>query len=155
MKTLLPALLLLLLTPALSSGQSGSNRFADLKSKIDALLKDRQNPTPLPERPANPFVLKQATVTVPDAPVETQPIPTTLDDDQILAFAVQRMRITGLVLRNGVAHLLINSASYREADLVPIRGSGDTVHYIRVVKITETEVTFGYNKGAMTIKLPN
>ena len=82
-------------------------------------------------------------------------MPTTLDDEQILAFAVARLRISGLVERSGVTHLLINSASYKESDLIPLRASGDTVYYIRLVRIADGTVTFGYNDHALTVKLPN
>lgn len=154
-------LLLSLLPFALAAqlpAQGGADRFGDLKAKIEALLSPRLNPSALPEKPANPFVstLPGLPVAVtPEAPIETQPIPTTLDDDQILAYAVARLRISGLVQRGGVTHLLINSASYKEADLVPLRASGDTVYYIRIVHIASTEVTFGYNQSTLTVKLPN
>lgn len=156
-RILLLSLLLLTLAPRLAA-QPSADRFSDLKAKIEALLNGRLNPAPLPDKPANPFVSTQPGLPVavtPEAPVETQPIPTTLDDDQILAYAVARLRISGLVQRGGVTHLLINSASYKESDLVPLRASGDTVYYIRIVLIGETEVTFGYNQSTLTVKLPN
>lgn len=149
-------LILLLFVSALAvrlPAQPGADRFAGLKTKIDALLNLRLNPAPLPDKPANPF---QFIVTgLPVETIITQPIPTTLDDEQILAYAVARLRISGLVERGGITHLLINSTSYKEADLVPLRASGDTVYYIRLVRIADGEVTFGYNDFTLTVKLPN
>jgi hypothetical protein len=144
--------------PLRSLGQGNADRFGDLKAKIATLLSPRLQPTALPEKPTNPFtvLMSAAPVSVTtEIPVEPVPIPTTLDDDQILAFAVARLRISGLVQRGGVTHLLINSASYKEADLVPLRAGGDTVYYIRLVLIGDSEVTFGYNQSTLTVKLPN
>lgn len=158
MKKILPLVLCALMLPVVGPAQPGADRFGDLKTKIEALLNARLQPAPLPEKPANPFVSLLPALPVPltpEAPVETTPIPATLDDDQVLAYAVVRLRISGLVQRAGVTHLLINSASYREADLIPLRAAGDTVYYIRLVRISETEVTFGYNQSSLTVKLPN
>jgi hypothetical protein len=150
-------LILLLCVTALTArlpAQPAADRFAGLKGKIEILLNPRLDPAPLPDKPANPF---QFIVTgLPaDIPSATIPIPTTLDDQQILAYAVARLRISGLVERGGVTHLLINSASYKEADLVPLRVGGDTVYYIRIVRIADGMVTFGYNDFALVVKLPN
>ncbi len=150
--------LVLFTLPLHGQGQAGADRFGDLKAKIASLLTPRLHPTALPEKPANPFTMLVSAVPVlatTEIPVEPVPIPTTLDDDQILAYAVARLRISGLVQRGGVTHLLINSASYKEADLVPLRTGGDTVYYIRLVRIGDTEVTFGYNQSTLTVKLPN
>ena len=152
-------LFLLLVISALAGrlpAQPGADRFAGLKGKIDTLLSPRLDPAPLPDKPANPFqfILTGLPVDIPDT-IATQPMPTTLSDEQILAYAVARLRISGLVERSGVTHLLINSASYKEADLIPLRASGDTVYYIRLVRIANGEVTFGYNDHALTVKLPN
>lgn len=153
-------LILLLFVSALAArlpAQPATDRFAGLKTKIEALLSPRLNPAPLPDKPANPFqfIVAGVPIETPPETINTQPIPTTLDDEQILAYAVARLRISGLVQRGGVTHLLINSASYKEADLVPLRASGDTVYYIRVVRIADGEVTFGYNDFTLTVKLPN
>jgi hypothetical protein len=155
----LAALLLLALTLTVPlPGQPGNDRFGGTKAKIEALLSPRLKPEPLPEKPANPFHFTQAgsVIVAPTDPVPTQPVPSTLsDDDQILAFSVARLRITGLVLRNGIAHLLINSSTYKESDLVPVRTGSDIVYYIRIVRITENEVTFGYNATSVVVPLPN
>jgi hypothetical protein len=152
-------LILLLSVAALAvrlPAQPAADRFAGLKAKIESLLNPRLEPAPLPDTPANPFqfIVTGLPANLPDT-VAAQPMPTTLSDEQILAYAVARLRISGLVERGGVTHLLINSASYKEADLVPLRTSGDTVYYIRLVRIADGMVTFGYNNHALTVKLPN
>ncbi|HEY8993513.1 MAG TPA: hypothetical protein VIM71_02410, partial [Lacunisphaera sp.] len=117
-------------------------------------------PEPLPDKPANPFqfTLPGSTVVTPGptTPGPVEPAPLVLaDDDQILAYGVSRLRITGHVLRGGVSHLLINATTYKQSDLIPVRGAGETVYYIRVVRITDGEVTFGYNASTLTVPLPN
>lgn len=157
MKNIIVLLLFVSVAAVRLPAQPGADRFAGLKAKIEALLSPRLNPAPLPEKPANPFqfIVTGLPIETPPETTTTQPIPTTLDDEQILAYAVTRLRISGLVQRGGVTHLLINSASYKEADLVPLRASGDTVYYIRLVRISDGEVTFGYNDFTLTVKLPN
>jgi hypothetical protein len=152
--------LLALVLTGLLPAQGPNDRFGGLKAKIEALLNPRLKPEPLPEKPANPFqfTLPGTPVVMPGAtePKPAQPVASVLsDDDQILAFGVARLRITGMVLRGGVSHLLINSTTYKESDLIPVRATGDTVYYIRVGKIAENEVTFGYNAATLTIPLPN
>lgn len=157
MKNLLLFLLFLAALAVRLPAQPGADRFGGLKAKIDILLNPRLNPDTLPEKPANPFqfVVTGLPLDTPPETVAMQPIPTTLDDEQILAYAVARLRISGLVERGGVTHLLINSASYKESDLIPLRAGGDTVYYIRLVRIADGGVTFGYNDHTLTVKLPN
>lgn len=157
MKNLLILLLCVTALAARLSAQPGADRFAGLKARIDTLLNPRLTPAPLPDKPANPFqfIVTGLPLDTPPETVITQPMPTTLDDEQILAYAVARLRISGLVERGGVTHLLINSASYKEADLIPLRAGGDTIYYIRLVRIANGAVTFGYNDFALTVKLPN
>lgn len=140
--------------------QGPGDRFGGLKAKIEALLSAHLKPEPLPDKPANPFqfTLPGSTVVTPGptVPSPTEPEPVTLsDDDQILAYGVARLRVTGQVLRGGVAHLLINSATYKQSDLIPVRAAGDTVYYIRIVRIADGEVTFGYNASTLVVPLRN
>jgi hypothetical protein len=146
----------------LLSAQGPGDRFGGLKAKIDALLSPRIKPDPLPDKAANPFQFTPPGSAVvllapdPAGPSSVEPEPDTLtDDERILTYAVARLRVTGLVQRGGVSHLLINSATYKVADLIPVRGTGETVYYIRVVRITDHEVTFGYNGTTLAVPLPN
>lgn len=161
MKKFATIILFALVLTGLLPAQGPSDRFGSLKAKIEALLDPRLKPDPLPANPANPFQFTPpgSTVVVMPGPVNPTPVepePNTLtDDEQILAYAVTRLRITGLVQRSGISHLLINSVTYKEADLIPVRGTGDTMYYIRVVRIADHEVTFGYNAVALVVPLPN
>ncbi len=155
----------LLLLPLLLAGFAGPvlaapDRFERTKAHIDALLDRRLKAVPLAAKPANPFLFALAGAVAPVGPVtpDTPPVigPTAAvlaDDDQILAYCVARLRITGQVLRGDVSLLMINANTYRVGDLVPVRGGGDTVYYVKVVRIEPNEVVFSYNDAVLTIAL--
>lgn len=159
--------LLCFLSAALGLAAAAPERFEKTRTRMDALLDRHRKAEPLPAKPANPFLfmppagLAAGPVGGPPG-IATGPVqpPTPeltaaalADDDQILAYCVARLRITGQVQRGGVAHLMINSATYRAGDLIPVHGSGDAVYYIKVAKVAPTEVVFGYNDAVLTIPL--
>ena len=164
---LLPCLLRCLAVALCVGGSSvlcygaAADRFDRTKAHIDALLNRRLKPEALPEKPANPFLYSAPGASIlatpgggPVAPVIPEPTANSLvDDDQILAFCVSRLRISGQVLRGGRAHLMINSNTYVEADLIPVRGNAETVYYVKIVRITPSEVVFGYNNAVFSLPL--
>jgi hypothetical protein len=161
MKTTSRLLALLLLT-GLFTGLPAADRFDRTKAHIDALLSHRLKPEALPAKPANPFLFSAPGSTLiatpggigPVTPVIPEPTANTLaDDDQILAFCVSRLRITGQVQRGGRTLLLINSNAYSESDLVPVRSSADVVYYVKIVRIAPGEVVFGYNEVVLSLPL--
>lgn len=149
--------LLALASIGLLSAQQPADRFAATRSKIESLLNQRLKATDLPESPANPFqFIPPGSATL--APVDQTPNQPESDllttDDQILAFSVSRLRVTGLVLRNNLFHVLINANTYKEGDLIPVRGPGEAVYYIRLMRISERDVTFRYNDTSVSVPLP-
>ncbi len=159
--TFIALLVLASLLPAL---QAAADRFDRTKAHLDALLNHRLKPEALPAKPANPFlftggsggtaILTPVERGGPVAPVIPEPTANSLsDDDQILAFCVSKLRIGGQVQRGGRAHLLINSATYKEADLIPVRANAETVYYVKIVRIAPGEVVFGYNDVVVTLPL--
>jgi len=158
------AFLVLLALAGLLSGLQAApapDRFDRTKAHIDALLNPRLKPEALPTKPANPFLYSGPGVALagppgggPVIPAIPEPTANTLaDDDQILAFCLSRIRIGGQVQRGGRAHLLINSNTYKETDLIPVRGNTDVVYYVRVVRISPSEVVFGYNDAVLSLPL--
>lgn len=155
-------LLALLLLAGLLPSLPAADRFDRTKAHIDALLSPRLKPGALPAKPTNPFLFSAPGATLvltpggpgPTTPFIPEPTANTLaDDDQILAFCVSRLRITGQVLRGGRTLLLINSNTYMESDLIPVRGSADTVYYVKIVRIAPGEVVFGYNEAVLSLPL--
>lgn len=147
------------------------DRFERTKARIDALLDHRLKPTALPAKPANPFVftgtgsLFAVNGAPPNTPTNAGPVgPTatvvpepaanaTLNDDQILAYCIARLRIGGLVQRGERAHLLINSSTYKEGDLIPVRVNAELTYYVKVVRISAGEVIFSYNDVVVALPL--
>ena len=163
-------LLLLSLLPAVLCLGAAPDRFERTKARIDALLSQRLKPDALPAKPANPFLFTGALFAVTNSgpagpagpttpakpPVTTSPDTTpnaVMTDEQILAFCVTRIRIGGQVMRGERTHLLINSATYKDGDLIPVRANAETVYYVKIVRIAPTEVVFGYNEVFVTLPL--
>ena len=140
------------------------DRFERTKTRIDALINHRLKPEPLPAKPANPFLftgpgalfaVKNDGTTNPTPVVPDATPNTVMSDEQILAFCVSRIRIGGQVMRGERAHLLINSATYKDGDLIPVRANAEIVYYVKVVRISPGEVVFGYNDVFVTFPLKN
>jgi hypothetical protein len=141
----------------LLSAQQPGDRFTTTRTKIESLLNQRLKATALPESPANPFQFTApgSALLAPIDPNPNQPESDLLTtDDQILAFSVARLRVSGLVWRNNVFHVLINANTYKEGDLIPVRGAGEAVYYIRLMRISERDVTFRYNDTSVSVLLP-
>ena len=115
------------LSSVLCSG-AAPDRFERTKAHVETLLSHRLKPDTLPAKPV-------------------------MTDEQILAFCVTRIRIGGQVMRGERAHLLINSATYKEGDLIPVRANTETVYYVKIVRISVGEVVFGYNDVFVTLPL--
>jgi len=153
-------LLVIALAASVAPGRaSTSDRFEKTRAHIEALLDRHRKIEPLPVKPANPFFFAAAA----PVPAETAPAKPTPEvapatralsgDEAILAYCVSRLRISGQVQRGGIAHLLINSATYRLGDLIPVRGTGDIVYYVRVSRLEPNEVEFAYNDVVFTVSL--
>ena len=146
-----------------------ADRYLRTKERIDALLKSRLNPDPLPATLANPFQLPAGMAVVdprtgpsPDLPAghKGDPVATTkpvepaipTNDTEALALYAADLKITGTVKLNGQAHLIINQSPYKEGDLLLLNRQNDTV-YLQIVRITQTELTLGLNQAVLTLKL--
>ena len=140
------------------------DRFERTKEHIDALLKLRLKPVPLPAVLPNPF---QSSGTVPATPVTGGPGPGTdqppttppepekplTDDDEILAHYAATLKISGQMMVNGLPHLIINSSPYKEGGLILVKGKDDTTFYLKVIRIAPNELTLGYNAVQLTLPL--
>jgi hypothetical protein len=162
MKNLRFLLLVCPLSSVLCVQAATPERFERTKARIDALLDHRLKPGELPAKPANPFAFNgpnslfivAGPPSGPSTPVVPEPVVNAvMDDDQILAFCVGRLRIGGQVQRGERAHLLINAATYKEGDLIPVRANAETVYYVKLVRIAPGEVIFGYNATFVTLPL--
>jgi len=139
-----------------------ADRFERTKEHIDALLKQRLEPEPLPAKLANPFQVSSATPVInlsdsPSTPNQVpapEPVEAVLSgDDEILAHYAVTLKVTGQLQIGGVAHLIINSAPYKEGSTIPVQGKGDMTYYLKVVRIAPTELTLGLNDATLVVPL--
>jgi hypothetical protein len=142
----------------LSAANTPPDRIEATLEQLNQLLDRHRKAEPLPAKPANPFAF--GAISAPALPANpTTPITTPIatsalsGDEQILAYCIARLRISGQVQRAGVRHVMINTATYREGDLVPVAGAGDTVYYVRVVRVEPGVVEFAYNEATVTVPI--
>lgn len=142
-----------------------ANQFERTKERIDALLKRRLNPDPLPANLANPFQLPAGTVVAelrdgnpPDLPPDRKGGPTDLlppdSDGEALARYAASLKITGTVKVDGQVHLIINQAPYKVGELLPLIFPSGTV-YLQIIRIAPAELTVGLNQAVQSVKFKN
>ncbi len=172
---LLTAGVLLLAAPAGAAPASSKaapkkavDRYERIQERIDALIKNRLKPDPLPAILPNPFQLSEAfplteNPRTPGGPTdhssdpaahETKPpvdAPPTGSDAEILAYYAATLRISGTVELNGRPQLVINQSPYKEGDLILLRHKDANV-YLRVVHIAPGELTLGYKAVEQILK---
>lgn len=135
-----------------------ADRYALTKARISALLDQRQNPTPLPANPPNPFYQtpKEAAgdpAAGRESP-DTPPVPEAADlsDIDTLRKYAAILKIGGVITRNGVLHLTINNTASRVGDAITV-GNKDRPVYLRIVNLTTTELTLGLNDATLAVPL--
>jgi hypothetical protein len=149
--------------PSVPASPKATDRFERTKERIDALLKNRLKPVPLPANPPNPFLLTEAaSTTTPGSATDhgTEPAPhdgaTVFDvtaphnDAEFLAFYAGTLKISGTVQLNGRPQLIINQSPYKEGDLILLRNKEASI-YLKVVRIAPGELTLGYNGVEQTL----
>ncbi|HVU18741.1 MAG TPA: hypothetical protein VHD32_17690 [Candidatus Didemnitutus sp.] len=129
-----------------SGGQPSADWIKRTKDRITILLGPQHDKTPMPANVPNPF-RQPGRMDV----TQTESRPEHGDADS-LDHLVSLLKINGLVTIGGVPQVLINQLLYKEGDLVAVR-IGDNPIYLRVVKISPTELTLELNKVEQTIRL--
>jgi len=122
------------------------------QQRIDALLKLRMKPEPLPVTLPNPFqvVSGSATRSEGDAPVVPAETPVDTSADALARY-VAKLQIGGLIRISGQPQLFINDAPRKEGDFLIVEQK-DAVIYLQIMKITSSTVTFRLNEATLTVK---
>ncbi|MBI2516225.1 MAG: hypothetical protein HYV95_04855 [Opitutae bacterium] len=136
-------------TPAKAPAKSAVAGFERTKARITELLGPRQKAVPLPAVLPNPFSVTAAPAPDPGSNTPAGPPAAPVD---LLTRLAQSFRIGGVIQRGDKPSLIINSAAYREGDILPIR-EGETVHRVRIKQITSTHVTFELDGDETTLPL--
>lgn len=134
---------LIMLVLASSAGlQAQSAREERTQTRITELLGHRLAPAPLPSPLPNPFASLTRDPTAPSS---------VSDEATTLARFAGELKISGSALLAGRPHLMINSAAFKEGDLIKV--SDDPVTHLRIVQILPNELTLAFGSATLTIPI--
>jgi len=167
-----PRLILLFVVGALAGvllaapAKPSPGESALIRQRIDALLKKRQKPEPLPAEPPNPFALASALAGGPAPTRETpqageQPAAAieigSADESapastaELLARFSSRLRITGIIRLKGQVHVIINDSPWKEGDYM-ILNQGTGIIRLQVMRIQPGQLTLRLEDAELVLK---
>ena len=129
-------------------GMPASDWIKRTRERIARLLGPQHDKSPAPDHVANPF-REPGRVEV-EQPAKTGVAPAS--DDEMLARLAAMLKVSGLVRVGDVPQVIINQLLYKEGDLVAVRSAGD-VTYLRVGRISSSELVLELNKATRTVHL--
>jgi hypothetical protein len=153
------------LLPAVSSG-AAANDSALIRQRIDALLKRRLKPEPLPVDPPNPFAPVTGTMGNVAPARETAPAnagPTAPPGDkpeeetgsatttELLARVASRLRITGVIRAKNQLNIIINDNPWKEGDYL-IVNQGARIIRLQVIRIQSGQLTLRLEDAELVLK---
>jgi hypothetical protein len=143
---------------------------ATLAQQIDALLKHRLRPEPLPLELPNPFVVTGGGIrdvvtegarARPAAAVEggaardlaanpdQEAVPPSHAD--VLAACAGRLKIGGIIRMKDQVQIVINDAPRKEGDFITMPWNGGAVH-LRIVRLQPEQLTLRYQDAELTLR---
>lgn len=125
-------------------------RFKQVRDRIDALFRHRNEPPPPLGPETNPFRLPGSTLPASTPRGESAAAETRGPELITLQQAAATLRISGTFELNGQAHLVINARPYKAGDVIPAPVGGETV-YLRVRDISRRSVTLALNEAELTL----
>ena len=135
-----------------------------IQQRIDALLKHRLDPTPLPVELPNPFQVVKGSireytaddstaglpatmtgvVTAPAADGSTPPkTPATASNAEVLTSAAARLKVGGFIVLNDQIQVVINGAPRREGDMIAVDWNSGLI-YLKIVRLLSNEIVLRY-----------
>lgn len=134
-------------------------RFLQVRSRIDALFDQRNNPPPKPEERNNPFRAPGSYVPPePAASPEGVVIPVAGGHDlALLQQALATLRVGGTVQRGKVMLISITAGpnkagTFKVGDVIYVNLNSESVP-LRIHEIARNGVTFRFNEAEITLKL--
>lgn len=140
-----------------------------IRQRIDDLLQRRQQPTPLPQDPPNPFVVAAAGLVGGATPAgdaglaESSPaMPASVvgnsgeeigpaNTAELLARFASRLRITGLIRLKEQLHVIINDSTWKEGDYM-ILHQGSRVIRLQVLRIQPGQLTLRLEDAELMLR---
>lgn len=162
-------LLVLLAGGAWAAADRRANQESALiRQRIDALLKRRQQPEPLPAEAPNPFALQANVPAVSNlgresAPAagtgEPAPVIVAQSDDEfatsntaeLLARFASRLRITGMIRLKDQVHIIINETPWKEGDYLIIN-QGRRIFRLQVMRIQIGQLTLRLEDAELMLR---
>ncbi len=128
-------------------------RYAEVRSRIEALFSHRDTPPPAIAFEDNPFIVgtpDAAAVPVPGAtPARTAA--SALPSFTRLQLIAATFRITGLVRVGGVSQLVVNSAPRKAGDIISVMWQGSPV-FVRLTAFEPGLATFSLDGENVTLR---
>ncbi len=165
----LPVIFILLLGlagPALAATPAAA-KSAQIRQQIDALLKRRQRPEPLPPEPPSPFAL---VAVVPGGPGQSRDVAATPVEEslpvavnspavegeprstaELLARLAARLRITGIIRLKDQVNIIINDSPWKEGDYLIINHAGSVVR-LQILRIMHGQLTLRLDEAEMVLR---
>jgi hypothetical protein len=145
-----------------------ADESALIRQRIDALLKRRQKPEPLPVDPPNPFSLTAVGTANPSPPrdpppatVATEPTAVvaapvgeeaeTANPTELLARCASRLRITGVIRLKDQVHVIINDSPWKEGDYL-IVNQGTRILRLQVARIQPGQLTLRLEEAELVLR---
>jgi hypothetical protein len=138
--------------PKVSVPNPFAPRFKQVRDRVDALFRLRNEPPAPPDIRTNPFRLPGSGNVAPATrPDEPPPTPAAVSNLSLLQDSMATLRVSGVFEISGRSHLVINGRPYKEGDVVQTQVRGEAV-YLRVREISKHTVTLALHDAEMTLK---
>lgn len=137
--------------------------------QIDALLKHRLQPEPLPVEPPNPFVVTGGGIrdsvveggrVRPSLAVENLSASASANPDReavpannadILAACAGKLRVGGMIRLKDQIQIVIDNAARKEGDFLTVQWAGAPVH-LRIVRLLSDQFVLRYQDAELTLR---
>jgi hypothetical protein len=162
-----------LLLAGMLSGSSGhsSNPSPLIQQRIDALLKHRLKPEPLPTDPPNPFQVpsgsmrdlgvdgngaKAAIKATSEVNANTPAVlpagdASSASSAEVLAGCVARLKIGGLIRMRDQIQIVVNDVPRKEGDIIVVDWNNTAIQ-LRVVHVQPNQLTLHYGDADVILK---
>ena len=148
-----------LLSVALAVSSFAAEPTPTIRQQIDALLRQRLRPEPLPTELPNPFqaptamVRPRAVVTEPEKSAEeaeAQREAARPRDSDILADFASRLRIGGIIRLKDQVLVVINDIPRKEGDYIPLPGPNSRATVV-ITRLMSDRMVLRYQDAELTI----
>lgn len=161
-RSLIPAVVLVIVVFGASSARAAKSTLTN-QQRIDALLKQRLNPEPLPVDLPNPFLMSSggnrdlAEGARDDTDKNSNSAPASLPavPDQssafVLAECAARLKIGGIAIVNGQTQIAINNVLRKEGDIIMTEWNNSLVQLV-VVRFLAGKIVLRFQDTETTLK---